>query len=214
MLTNIQFFVSQPDADVERLLRFFTFLPLKTIAEMMKEHVQSPEKRIAQHKLAREFVELVHGAKDAETAEKQHRFLFTQSSLKKEDVLKGEPDAVLPSSMVIGFPFAIALKLAGLSTTNSQGARLIKSGGGYLLMSTSTENAEEEISFVPIVSLDTHLVSEHHLMSTAEPKWPRMVMRSGKRKVCVIELVSDEEMKKRKLSFPMEEQSDNAPASL
>ncbi|KAE9961526.1 hypothetical protein BLS_001862 [Venturia inaequalis] len=176
------FFVSQPDADVERLLKFFTFLPLTTIAETMKEHIQSPEKRLAQHKLAREFVELVHGAEDAETAEKQHRFLFAQSSLKKEDVFKSEPDAVLPSSMMIGSPFAIALKLAGLSKTNSQGARLIKSGGGYLLLSSSSENAEEGISFVPIVSLDTHLVSAHHLMSTAESEWPRIVMRSGKRK--------------------------------
>ncbi|RDI85040.1 hypothetical protein Vi05172_g5024 [Venturia inaequalis] len=207
------FFVSQPDADVERLLKFFTFLPLTTIAETMKEHIQSPEKRLAQHKLAREFVELVHGAEDAETAEKQHRFLFAQSSLKKEDVFKSEPDAVLPSSMMIGSPFAIALKLAGLSKTNSQGARLIKSGGGYLLLSSSSENAEEGISFVPIVSLDTHLVSAHHLMSTAESEWPRIVMRSGKRKVCVVELVSDKEMRKRRLSFPETEKSDNAPAS-
>lgn len=213
MLTNVQFFVSQPDADVERLLKFFTFLPLTTIAETMADHVQAPEKRIAQHKLAREFVELVHGPEDAEAAEKQHRFLFAQSSLKKADVFKSEPDAVVPSSMVIGSPFAIALKLAGLSKTKSQGARLIKNGGGYLLTSSSSENTEEELSFVPIISLDTHLVTEQHLMSTAESTWPRMVMRSGKRKVCVIEIVSDEEMRKRKLKFPKEESPDDAPAS-
>ncbi|TLD35518.1 tyrosine-tRNA ligase [Venturia nashicola] len=207
------FFVSQPDADVERLLKFFTFLPLTTIAQTMEEHIQSPEKRMAQHKLAREFVELVHGAEDAEMAEKQHRFLFAHSSLKKADVFKSDPDVVLPSSMMIGSPYAIALKLVGLSKTNSEGARLIKNGGGYLLTSSSSEDAKEEISFVPILSLDTHLVSEHHLMSTDESSWPRMVMRSGKRKVCVIELVSDKEMRKRKLSFPKEERLDNAPAS-
>lgn len=207
MLIDVQFFVSQPDADVERLLKFFTFLPLSTIEETIREHVQSPEKRIAQHKLAREFVQLVHGAREAETVERQHRFLFAQSSPKREDVLRGEPDAILPSSMVVGFPFSFALKLAGLSGTKSQGARLVKSGGGYLLTSNPSEDAEEELSFVPIVSLDTHVVTEHHLMSTTDSEWPRLVLRSGKRKVCVVELVSDEEMRKRKLKFPEEEET-------
>ncbi|QDS68774.1 hypothetical protein FKW77_005277 [Venturia effusa] len=177
------FFVSQPDADVERLLKFFTFLPLATIQQTMEEHVQSPEKRIAQHRLAREFVELVHGAEEAETVEKQHRFLFAPSPLRRDDVLKGEPDVVLPASMVVGFPFSFALKRACLSKTKSQAARLIKSGGGYLLTASPNEGLEEELSFVPIVSLQGHLVTQEHLISTPDSKWPRMVLRSGKRKI-------------------------------
>lgn len=44
----------------------------------MTEHILDPSKRVAQHLLAYEFVELVHGATAAKDAESQHRKLFAQ----------------------------------------------------------------------------------------------------------------------------------------
>lgn len=70
------YFVGTPDTDVERLLKLLTFLPMSTIEATMAEHNQAPEKRKAQHLLASEFVELVHGPKEALEASKQHAALF------------------------------------------------------------------------------------------------------------------------------------------
>lgn len=58
----------------------FTFLPLERIAEIMAEQNKDPSKRVAQHALAREFLEIVHGPEEAKAAEMQHRQLFRPRS--------------------------------------------------------------------------------------------------------------------------------------
>ena len=70
------YFVGTPDADVEKLLKLLTFLPLPEIARTMDAHKKAPEQRTAQHLLASKFVELVHGPEDAREAAKQHKALF------------------------------------------------------------------------------------------------------------------------------------------
>lgn len=76
-VTNLlQYFVRTPDADVERYLKMFTFLPIPEIQKIMEEQKKDPSKRVAQHALAREFVEIVHGPTEAQAAETQHRQLF------------------------------------------------------------------------------------------------------------------------------------------
>jgi tyrosyl-tRNA synthetase len=75
-----QFFVRTPDADVGRYLKMFTFLPLPKIAEIMEEQNKDPSKRVAQHTLATEFVELAHGPKAAHAASLQHKHLFRARS--------------------------------------------------------------------------------------------------------------------------------------
>ena len=76
-----QFFLRTSDADVGRYLRLFTFLPLPEIETILAAHAELPSERKAQHLLAREFVELVHGEVDAAAAEQQHRSIFRQSPL-------------------------------------------------------------------------------------------------------------------------------------
>ncbi|KAJ5142853.1 Aminoacyl-tRNA synthetase class Ic [Penicillium bovifimosum] len=75
-----QFFVRTPDNVVERYLKLFTFIPLPEIATIMEEQNKDPSKRIAQHKLASEFVELVHGKAEADAVALQHRQLFRPRS--------------------------------------------------------------------------------------------------------------------------------------
>jgi tyrosyl-tRNA synthetase len=65
------------DDDVERYLKLFTFIPIDQIAIVMQAHQLEPEKRIAQHLLAKEVVELAHGAKSAKDAEQAHRHAFS-----------------------------------------------------------------------------------------------------------------------------------------
>jgi len=56
-----QFWLSQPDALVEKYLKFYTFLSLTEIEMVMELHGKNPEKREAQQALAREVTKLVHG---------------------------------------------------------------------------------------------------------------------------------------------------------
>ncbi|KAM5472859.1 tyrosyl-tRNA synthetase [Microsporum audouinii] len=75
-----QYFMRQPDQDMERLLKLFTFIPTSRIHEIVEEHNKSPSLRLAQHTLAQEFVELIHGAKEAEEASKAHKAIFQPQS--------------------------------------------------------------------------------------------------------------------------------------
>lgn len=68
------------DADVERYLKLFTFLPLDSIALLMSQQAHDPGKRLAQHILAREMVELAHGAAEAKKAELAHKDAFGQGT--------------------------------------------------------------------------------------------------------------------------------------
>ena len=77
---HVQLFLRSPDSDVERYLKLFTFLPLEHIELVMQSHSQDPSKRAAQHLLAREFVELAHGAQAAKNAEMQHKKIFSQGT--------------------------------------------------------------------------------------------------------------------------------------
>lgn len=64
------------DADVERYLKLFTFIPIENISMVMEAQRASPSKRLAQHLLAREMVELAHGAFRAKAAEQEHKHAF------------------------------------------------------------------------------------------------------------------------------------------
>jgi tyrosyl-tRNA synthetase len=63
---------------------------MTTIQQLMAEHAKDESKRIAQHKLAYEFVELVYGMGAAQKAEEQHRTLFGKS-LSVKDIRAASP---------------------------------------------------------------------------------------------------------------------------
>lgn len=69
-----------PDDTVERYLKMFTFLPLTDIAKIMAEQARDPSRRVAQHALASEVVELIHGKVEADAVALQHRQLFRPRS--------------------------------------------------------------------------------------------------------------------------------------
>ncbi|KAL7747028.1 tyrosyl-tRNA synthetase [Sorochytrium milnesiophthora] len=71
-----QFFKRTQDADVERYLHLFTFLPLDSIKDMMAVHQTRPEQRVAQRALAYEVTALVHTAPAAEKAQLQSDILY------------------------------------------------------------------------------------------------------------------------------------------
>ena len=79
-----KFFLGTSDADVGRYLKLFTFMPIEEIDTIVEEHMKSASQRKAQHILAREFVELIHGQKEAQYAESQHRLIFAKNTMTPE----------------------------------------------------------------------------------------------------------------------------------
>ncbi|KAF1942147.1 tyrosyl-tRNA synthetase-like protein [Clathrospora elynae] len=75
-----QYFLRTADDDVERYLKLFTFLPLSDIALLMSQQRQDESKRLAQHILAKEIVELAHGAAEAKKAETAHKEAFSHGT--------------------------------------------------------------------------------------------------------------------------------------
>ncbi|KDN49838.1 hypothetical protein RSAG8_01901, partial [Rhizoctonia solani AG-8 WAC10335] len=130
-----QYFVRQPDAAVESLLRTFTFLPLNQIEEIMSKHEEDPGKRYAQHTLAHEATSLVHGETSAHQAAAASRVLYESdihsASLSSfKDSLKGDRRLmILPSSKLLTTPLANLLVEAGLVKSKGQADTLAKQGG-------------------------------------------------------------------------------------
>ena len=75
-----QFWVNTDDADVDRLLRTFTFLTRDAIVQAGETHAAAPHERQAQRLLAREVTTMLHGADAARVAEEVSRVLFDRSA--------------------------------------------------------------------------------------------------------------------------------------
>ncbi|RDB25388.1 Tyrosine--tRNA ligase, mitochondrial [Hypsizygus marmoreus] len=71
-----QYFVKVEDADVEKYLKLFTLLSRTDIEAVMQTHLENPEKRIAQRRLAAEVTEMVHTSDGLARAQTLTSLLF------------------------------------------------------------------------------------------------------------------------------------------
>ena len=71
-----QYFVQVPDADVRRMLLWFTLLPVEECAAVADAHEADPAARLGQRRLAHEVTALVHGERAARSAEAAADVLF------------------------------------------------------------------------------------------------------------------------------------------
>ena len=76
-----QHFVNCMDEDVERLLRFFTRIPVNEIQDMCKNDIVSAKKR-----MAFEVTKLVHGEEEANKVLKTSEELFLKKSMDEENM--------------------------------------------------------------------------------------------------------------------------------
>lgn len=195
LLTTLQFLLRSSDEDVERYLKLFTFVPLSEISTVMQEHKADPGKRKAQHLLAGEVLELVHGPEEASKTRAEHQAMRapTLTSLLKStgETEPGDQSAQriqLGRSQVHDVPFARILFNAGLVRSNSEGARTVAKGGAYVAVpadsSKATNGGGEGLDFVPITS-NRPADAQSLVMDGL------LVLRLGKWKVRVIEVVED-----------------------
>ena len=121
-----QFWINTEDADVERFLRIYTFLPLEEIERLGR--LQGADIRQAKEVLAYEVTRLTHGAEEADKAREASRSLFGA----------GEASEVMPTSEVeasrlqAGIPAVELFAEVGLANSRSEARRLIQQGGAYL----------------------------------------------------------------------------------
>ncbi|MGX9340411.1 tyrosine--tRNA ligase [Mycoplasma sp. 4044] len=88
-----QYLVNQRDEDVEKLLKWLTFVSLEEIEQIMKKSNADKRQRYAQKVLAFETIKIVHGEKTAKQCEEISQKLFANDILNLSDddfeLLKG-----------------------------------------------------------------------------------------------------------------------------
>lgn len=72
-----QYLYNLEDSMMDAYLKRFTFLSKSEIEEIMKKHLEAPEKRIAQETLAHEVVRDIHGEEEYQKAVEISRALFS-----------------------------------------------------------------------------------------------------------------------------------------
>jgi tyrosyl-tRNA synthetase len=235
-----QYFLRTADNDVERYLKLFTFLPITEINTIMAQQLKDESRRFAQHVLAKEVVELAHGAADAVKAETAHKEAFahgtntfslgalrnTLSKSKTGDGPISEPLSqqdknllaykkafaasstaqsiaattreepkdssdnivILSKGMLQPGSFPRILQAAGLASSRSEAHRLIASKGAYVVVPNSgSSEAPTALQWINIES-DAKADPSHFLVD-----WEALVLRSGKSKIQVCRVVTEEQ---------------------
>jgi tyrosyl-tRNA synthetase len=121
-----QYWINTEDADVQRFLAMFTFLPLDEVRRLGS--LRDAEIRTAKEVLAYEVTQLVHGTEEAEKARKASRALFAgEGSLDSVPTFEISLDRL--SAGVDAF---VLFCEAGLVGSRSEARRLVEAGGAYV----------------------------------------------------------------------------------
>lgn len=213
-----QFFLRTADSDVHRYLKLFTFEPLEVLETLMEEHNRAPPKRIAQHKLAKEVLKIVHGEKLANEAEQEHSKIFNRSfdsnpqtdddgNQSTDHVDKAVPSIskdnaptsslILPKSLIYNQPISRVLYHAGFVASRSEGVRMVSKKGAYLgARPGGTGTMGQQVDFSPAANWPGKETEKYIIGDNT------LIIRVGKWKVRVIKIISDEEFEEKGLSAP------------
>ncbi len=130
-----QYWFNAADADVERFLRLFTFLPLGDIAEVAAVHAADPSARHGQRVLAREATRILHGEEGVASAERATAVLFGDEPYGAlGDAVLADAFGEAPSIDVArarldeGIGLLELLTAVGASASNGAARRLVEQG--------------------------------------------------------------------------------------
>ncbi|CAG8673515.1 4290_t:CDS:2 [Dentiscutata erythropus] len=125
--------------NVEKYLLMFTLLNAEEITQIMKTHVESPEKHYAQEKLASEITELVHGLQGLKKAQFATSILFDTPTkdMSGHDIIDAFANdsrclTTVKRNDVLNCSIDRVAVVAGACKSRSEANKLIKSGGLYL----------------------------------------------------------------------------------
>ena len=139
-----QFWINRPDAEMESLLKAFTFLPKQEIERLMESTATNPGAREAQRVLAWEVTSLVHGEDATRQAIEASAALFgrggdlaaigvdTLEAALDGLKVENEDGAKVFATATVGERVSEAGVRAGLFKSISEARKTIASGGVYL----------------------------------------------------------------------------------
>ncbi len=149
-----QYWLNVEDADLAKLFKVFTFMPISEIEAKVKVWATAPEKREGQQLLADTICTLVHGTEATQAAKQAAKVLFggsfaglSESQL--GEIFKDAPSASLPRDQVLAGSVLDLFVSAGAVKSKGEARRLITSGGAYL-NNERVEQADNKISDGPI----------------------------------------------------------------
>lgn len=126
-----QFWLNTADADVEKMLKYFTFLPEPEINALLADMAENAADRKAQRRLAEEVTAFVHGEAAVKSAEAVTAVLFGNADvaqLSKNEVaaLAGNVTSFAIDSAEIGLLDLVVA--SGLETSKTAARRAVKDG--------------------------------------------------------------------------------------
>ncbi len=164
-----QYWINSEDADVERYLKFFSFVPVEDIATICEEHAKDPHKREAQKRLAAEVTRVVHGEEGLQSALRATQVLFGStldglSDKELNEIFKDVPSTDMKmTDLKAGITLIDMLADTGMCKSKGEARRLIKGGG----VSVNNNRVED----IELTLTDANLASETMIM-----------LRSGKKR--------------------------------
>lgn len=176
----------------------------------MDEHAADRGKRTAQHLLASEVLELVHGPESAARTREEHHALrrpnvASLSTSPAESTATGAQHTVLPRSLVYNQPFSRILYHAGIVATKSEGARLIAKGG----VSVASISAGEAASNDEVDARDADQLVWNRIEAQQQQhaqdfliNGRTLMFRVGKWKVKYVDVAEDAEFDEKDLRAP------------
>ncbi|MGD2205247.1 MAG: tyrosine--tRNA ligase [Anaerolineae bacterium] len=158
-----QYWINTEDADVERFLALFTFLPMARVRELGS--LTGADIRRAKEVLAFEATAILHSKTAAREAQDASRKLFDQGVVS---------DAVPTTEIEVdvletGIPAPELFQQVGLSRSRSAARRLIQQGGAYV-------NDERLTSVEDVITVD-HLDDGGILLRAGKKRYHRVVVR-------------------------------------
>jgi tyrosyl-tRNA synthetase len=158
-----QYWVNTEDADVERFLAIFTFLPIEEVRALGR--LTGADSRRAKEVLAFEATRILHGEAAARQAQESSRALFGGDSSGE-----GVPTTHLAeASLAAGIPAPDLFFRVGLCRSRSEARRLIEQQGAYV-------NNQPVASVDDLVTFDA-LVEGAILLRAGKKRYHRIVVQ-------------------------------------
>ena len=132
-----QFWLNASDADAEKWIRIFTFLPKPEIELLLLKHAADPGARILQKKLAQQVTEFIHGREEFEKAVETTSKLFANQSAPIESLSIEDLESL---DGVVKFDFNVNrlnaeidivsfLAETGIFPSKGEARKMVQSGG-------------------------------------------------------------------------------------
>lgn len=161
-----QFWLNAADADAEKWIRIFTFLPPAEIELLVEAHRKDPGLRSLQKALAREITSFVHGAEECNNAMLTTEKLFSGDAVENIrtlneqellDSMEGVPRFNFPMEKIRAGVDAVGfLAETGIFPSRGEARKTIQGGGVSL--------NKEKISDISLVVNQDQLIAEKYIL--------------------------------------------------